>query len=251
MSSLGGSGLLQFRRLARSDFGALALVELDPEHVERFLGPVSDILDAVSRGLAHSVIAIEVGGAIAGFYVVHPELRDSSCWWLGWFALDRRQQGRGYGRAALQAVLERLRRMAGCRRVRLLVAPDNVRARGLYERSGFRAAGVWPATRELILELTLPAVIDAGRLDAFNLVAVATRARRVFRHRRLRQIAGPHAAWVIGVERGPPASRGGRARLVRASAACPGGSRRGVPGRPAPRPPLPAVTRLTRPAPRP
>ncbi len=205
MSSLRGPAPLRYRRLDRAEFGELSAIEIDPDQVERFLGSMSEILGAVERGPAHSVIAIEAEEGLVGFFVVHPELRDASCWWLGWLALDRNQQGRGYGRAALQAVLERLRRIAGCRRVRLLVAPDNLRARSLYERSGFREAGVWAATQELILEVELPTVVDAGRLDAFNLVAVAARARRVFRHRRLRQTAGPHAAWVIGVERGPPA----------------------------------------------
>ena len=205
MSSPRGVTPLSYRRLQSSGFDALKSVELDPDDADRFLGPVADILNAVRRGPAHSVFAIDAGGDMVGFYVVHPELRDASCWWLGWFALDRRQQGLGYGRAALQAVLERLRRVAGCRRVRLLVAQDNVRARRLYERNGFREAGIWAATQELILQLDLPPAIDAGRLDAFNIIAVAARARRVFRHRRLRQTVGPHAAWVIGVERGPPA----------------------------------------------
>ena len=205
MSSPRGDALLRYRRLDRAEFGVLSSLDLDPDQVERYLGPLADILGAVQRGPAHSVIAIEVGSTLAGFFIVHPELRDASCWWLGWLALDRNQQGRGYGRAALMAVLERLRRIAGCRRVRLLVAPDNACARRLYEQSGFREAGVWAATRELILELDLPETVDAGRLDAFNLAAIAARARRVFRHRRLRLTVGPHAAWVIGGERGPPA----------------------------------------------
>ena len=205
MLSTRGFVPLSYRRLKRTEFGALGTIEFDSDQLERFLGPIPDILEAVQRGLAHSVIAIEAEGALAGFFVVHPELRDASCWWLGWLALDTRQQGRGFGRLAMHEVVERLRRIDGCRRVRLLVAPDNLRARVLYEGIGFHTIGSWPSTGELVLELVLPLAVDAGRLDAFNLVAVAARARRVFRHRRLRMTVGPHAAWVIGVERGPPA----------------------------------------------
>jgi diamine N-acetyltransferase len=206
MSSPRGSVPLSYRRLKRTEFGTLGTLEFDTDQLERFLGPIPDILDAVQHGLAHSVIAIEADGTLAGFFVLHPDQRNASCWWLGWLALDNRQQGRGFGTLAMQEIVERLRRVNGCRRVRLLVAPDNLGARVLYERVGFHAVGLWTSTGELVLELVLPPAIDAGRLNAFNLVAVAARGRRVFRHRRLRLTVGPHAAWVIGVERGPPAA---------------------------------------------
>lgn len=205
MPSPRGPQPLSYRRLKRTELGALAALELDPDQTERFLGPITDILTAVRRGPAHSLYTIEADGVLAGFFVVHPELRDQSCWWLGWLALNRQQQGRGYGRAALTAAVERMRRVEGCRRVRLLVAPDNALARAMYRRAGFHDRGTWTATGELVMEFAFADTVDPGRLDAFNLAAVAARTRRVFRHRRLRRTAGPHAAWVIGVERGPPA----------------------------------------------
>jgi hypothetical protein len=51
----------------------------------------------------------------------------------------------------------------------------------------------------------LPAHVTARELTKCSVYAAAARARRVFRHRRLRLTVGPHPAWVIGVERGPPA----------------------------------------------
>ena len=94
----------------------------------------------------------------------------------------------------------------GCRRVRLLVSPDNARARALYDRFGFRTIGQSDRTGELVLEAALPTPAEVDGLRTFLLLAVAARARRVFRHRRLRLTSGPHPAWVIGVERGPPAT---------------------------------------------
>ena len=196
-----------FRRIGRGELAAITAVELDPEQVARFLGPVEAIVSAVARGSAHSLFAISAGNRPIGFYVIHPELRDTSCWWLGWIALDIRYQGCGYGRLALTDAMLRLRRMPGCRRIRLLVAPDNARARGLYQQFGFEPVGCWPSTGEFILQLALPDPANEDGNEAFVLQAVAARARRVFRHRRLRQTAGPHVAWVIGVERGPPAAR--------------------------------------------
>ena len=207
MSPNRGLAPLRYRRLGPAEFGVLAGIELDPIQLERFVGPIAEIEAAVRRGPAHSLMAIEAGEEVVGFFVVHPEPRDAACWWLGWLALDRRQQGHGFGRDAMLAVMRQLRRVPGCRRVRLLVAADNLCARGLYEKFGFREAGRSAATQELILEAALPSEVDeSNTLEDFVLFLVAARARRVFRHRRLRLTVGPHAAWVIGVERGPPAS---------------------------------------------
>jgi GNAT superfamily N-acetyltransferase len=189
----------------RSDFDVIASLDLDPVQVERFLGPISEIIAAARRGLAHSVVAIEINGQLIGFYVIHPAPTDSSCWWLGWFALERGQQGHGYGTAALTRILQHLATIPGCRRVRLLVGTDNLRAQHLYHKAGFRDVGRAVATDEIILELGLPAHVTARELTECTVYAAAARARRVFRHRRLRLTVGPHPAWVIGVERGPPA----------------------------------------------
>ena len=207
MSSLRGFSPLSYRRLGRAQLDVLTTLELDSSQVDQFLGPIADIQAAVRRGAAHSLFAIEASGALVGFYVVHPDQRDQSCWWLGWFALDVRQQGRGYGGLAMQAILEHLQRLNGCRRVRLFVACENSRARGLYDRAGFRLVGRLPSTGEFILELALRSTTEADERLGFILAIIAAGAERAFRHRRLRYTAGPHAARVIGVERGPPQGR--------------------------------------------
>jgi GNAT superfamily N-acetyltransferase len=204
MSSVQGAESLSYRRLARAELSAIRAIELDPLQVERFLGPIEDILAAVGRGPAHSLIAIECGPVIVGFYVVHPDRRDASCWWLGWFALDRRQQGRGYGHAAIAAVLDRLRHVDGCRRVRLLVAPDNLGARHLYAKAGFSLVDTQASTGELVLERTMAGTTPVSLGGVFDCPLVVVRSRRAGRGRRLRPTVGPHAARVIGVERGPP-----------------------------------------------
>ena len=214
MLSTRGHTPLAYRRLARSQHGEIALLSLDPSQVERFLGPLTDILAALRRGPAHALFTIDAAGEPIGFYVVHPDARDRSCWWLGWLALDQHQQGRGYGRRALLDILTHLRRIVGCQRVRLLVSADNVPARSLYSCAGFVQVGQDAGTRELVLELGLGSVCRNIQAKAHSLARAVAGAFRTFRHRRLRMIAGPHAAWTIGVERGPPmAHRTGKAAL--------------------------------------
>ncbi len=203
MSSFRGGSPLIYRRISRADLAAVELLDLDPDQVDRYLGPLSDILDAVRRGPVHSLIGVELSGELIGFYVVHPDQRDASCWGLGWLAIARPHQGFGYGRAILAEVMARLGHIPGCRRIRLLVAEDNHGARRLYARQDFEAVGVLASTGELILEYGLE---DGQPYE----VAAPRMLGRGFRrddlgHLRLRPATGPHAAWVIGVERGPPA----------------------------------------------
>lgn len=199
-----GHAPLSYRRVGRTDLEQILAVHLEPGQAERFLGPLPDIVAAVRGGPYHGLWAIEADGAMVGFYVLHPDPRDASCWWLGWFALDRRAQGRGYGRAAMQAILRRIGRIPGLRRARLLVAPDNAPARHLYGRLGFRAAGALRATGELILEIATGAMAALAPAIGACEAASPSGLKRRSGHRRLRLRAGPHAAWVIGVERGPP-----------------------------------------------
>lgn len=60
---------------------------------------------------------------------------------LGGIVLDARHQGRGLGRAVLDALVAHVRSQPEPGDVVLTVHDDNERARGLYERYGFEATG--------------------------------------------------------------------------------------------------------------
>lgn len=201
MPSSRGAVPLCFRRIGRPEFGLLESLEFEPEQAERFIGPIPDVLDAVRRGLAHSMMGIEADGALIGFYVIHPDARDRACWWLGWFAIDRRRQGRGYGHAAMLAIMGRLQRIEGCRRVRLLVAPDNRHAIRLYAQARFRHVGVWAGTGELIMECVLAGKLPSGRGAVAALIAASLVPRCVDR---IQAVDAPLWARAWGGAHGPP-----------------------------------------------
>ena len=210
MLSSRGSKPLRFRRIGHADLGVLSALRL--ESVEHYLEPLPDIIRVVQRGAAHTLVGIEVGTELAGFYVVHPDRRDRSCWWLGWLAIDLRWQGAGFGRAAMTAAMARFARIAGCRRVRLLVAPDNGPALRLYRRAGFRITGTWPATGELVMECRQAhAIACEGPIDqvlnAYSLVQAM--CLRLWRR------GVPPAARMSGEFHGPPALLATRASQPR------------------------------------
>ncbi|WP_314585797.1 GNAT family N-acetyltransferase [Paenibacillus terrigena] len=69
---------------------------------------------------------------------------DTTTWsyWLTGFIIDTMEQGKGYGKAALQAAIDHIRtQFPQSQRVNLTAHADNTRARRLYEKFGFTATG--------------------------------------------------------------------------------------------------------------
>lgn len=57
------------------------------------------------------------------------------------FMIDRRHQGKGYGRAALERALDEIRRLAGVRTVRICYLGENATAKAFYASLGFVEKG--------------------------------------------------------------------------------------------------------------
>lgn len=66
---------------------------------------------------------------------------DDGNWWIYRLMIDKRFQKRGFGRAALRAVVERMSAIPGCDAVYLGVYPENTAAANLYRQEGFRETG--------------------------------------------------------------------------------------------------------------
>ena len=63
----------------------------------------------------------------------------SQKWWIIRFMIDHRHQGKGYGRTALQQVIDLLKQKPDCREIMIDYDPNNVVAARLYESLGFVA----------------------------------------------------------------------------------------------------------------
>jgi len=142
-------------RRAREDDGeALRAIDLStwssrvsPAPVPAATRPFFD-----ERTTPDDVLVAEVEGRPAGYVAVHQSIPVPShehVLEIGGLAVDPAAQGRGVGRALVEAAIEEARRR-GARKLTLRVLAHNTPARRLYERCGFHVEGV--LTGEFVLD---------------------------------------------------------------------------------------------------
>jgi diamine N-acetyltransferase len=93
-------------------------------------------------GLIWKPYAIYVGAALVGFAELAYAAGSLDCYWIYHFFIDRRYQGKGYGKAALRALIDLVKAQhLCCQQIKLTVHPQNRRALALYTGFGFRPTG--------------------------------------------------------------------------------------------------------------
>jgi diamine N-acetyltransferase len=99
--------------------------------------------------------AVAAGDELVGFALVY---RDPGAgeFYLWRFMIDARHQGRGYGRRAMQLLIEEARR-DGVEQLLLSVVPGDGSARDFYARLGFEETG---KVHEGEIEMRLPLATD-------------------------------------------------------------------------------------------
>jgi len=87
-------------------------------------------------------LAIYAGDTMVGFLMYgQDELDGESVWMLMRFMVDRHYQGRGYGRAAMQLLVEEIRTKSGSPSLYTSIMPGNTIAQNLYSSLGFEDSG--------------------------------------------------------------------------------------------------------------
>ncbi len=90
---------------------------------------------------SYAPYAIYDGETLVGFVSFGYLPDDPSKWWVPFLIIDRRHQRKGYGRAAMQAVIHRVREEAlDCEAIGLCYKPENAAACRLYRSLGFGPA---------------------------------------------------------------------------------------------------------------
>ena len=110
------------------------------EHQRRWVRPVAWYVARSAYDPTWTPVALSVDGRIVGFAEWAYDPGDGT-YCLGGVAVDAREQGKGYGRAGMLALVAHLRAMPGCGVIALTVHEDNAAARGLYRSLGFAETG--------------------------------------------------------------------------------------------------------------
>ena len=109
---------------------------------QNFVSAVSRYLLLCHYGGDWRPLAIYQDEEVVGFLMWAIDPADASCW-LGGILIDRDQQGRGYGRAAIEAAIALLANEQGRRHFALSYKPANVAAQHLYQSLGFVETDEW------------------------------------------------------------------------------------------------------------
>jgi [ribosomal protein S5]-alanine N-acetyltransferase len=120
----------------------------------RWVGPIGDLLALCRYEGTWNPLAIDVGGSIVGFLLWGRDPDD-----LGYrlrnVVVDRAQQGKGYGRAAIEAAIAMLRSKPGREPIALAYPPDDDVAAHLARSLGFTETGE-RVGREVVATLAAP-----------------------------------------------------------------------------------------------
>jgi diamine N-acetyltransferase len=85
--------------------------------------------------------AIYQGEMMVGFTMYGPDPSTGS-YWIIRLMVDERHQGQGYGRAAMQEIITRLKAIPNCTEIKISFAPENRIAERLYRSLGFQSTGL-------------------------------------------------------------------------------------------------------------
>ncbi|MBZ9797634.1 GNAT family N-acetyltransferase [Mesorhizobium sp. ES1-4] len=129
-------------------------LRLAPEQMD-FVASNADSLREAGSDRDARPRAVMVGDQLVGF-LMYEAPRDDDEARIYRFMIDRAWQGRGYGKAALRAVLEEIGRLGHIRHVSICYEPGNEAARRLYRSAGFVEEGL-DEDGEMIADLVLPA----------------------------------------------------------------------------------------------
>jgi diamine N-acetyltransferase len=146
---------VELRDVTAENRQAVIDLQLDSEQQDLVASNAESLQDARSDRRARPRV-IYAGERVVGFLMYDPgEPGDDPREALIYrFMIDRRHQGEGYGRAAINKVLDEIRAIGGVRKILISYMPDNPVAKPFYASFGFVEVGT-DEDGEMIAELTL------------------------------------------------------------------------------------------------
>lgn len=138
------------RPLDRDNLWPVVELNLHPGQ-EAFVAPNIDSIANASVEPTFVPLAVYAGETLVGFamYGQHPP--DIGRWWVIRLMIAAEHQGKGYGRAAMEAVIAMMAERVGCQEIVTSFNPNNAVAAKLYASLGFRPTGEIEDDEPLVL----------------------------------------------------------------------------------------------------
>jgi len=139
---------LNLRQVTQDNWQEALSLTVHPDQ-QRFVAEYEPVVAiALSKAYIHLggatwiPFAVYKGTNMVGFVeLAHWTDAPEQCWIFHFF-IDQRYQGRGYGKAALERLIDLVKREhVACEALLLVVHPENQRAQQLYSGAGFRLTG--------------------------------------------------------------------------------------------------------------
>ena len=127
------------RPITRDNLWAVVDLKVHPDQ-EAF---VADNIDSIANAYVEPTfvpLGVYASDELVGFamYGQHP---NTGAWWVIRLMIDREHQGKGYGRAAMEAVIAMMAERVNCEEIVTSFVPANTSAAKLYASLGFRPTG--------------------------------------------------------------------------------------------------------------
>ncbi|RAZ90312.1 GNAT family N-acetyltransferase [Mesorhizobium hawassense] len=126
--------------VGKGNRAAVLALELLPEQ-QGFVASNAESLAEARQDDEAIARAVVAGGRVVGFLMYSAPEDDGEAI-IYRFMIDRREQGRGLGRAAVAKVLGEIAKLGHIRRVLICYEPENEAARRLYAGFGFVEQGL-------------------------------------------------------------------------------------------------------------
>ncbi len=130
---------ITLRPVTRNEFAAVLRLKVTPEQ-EGFVASNQYALAEAYVEPSWTPLAIAAGDAVVGF-AMYGQDPGSGRWWIMRLMTGAQHQGKGYGAAALRALIALMAERHDCQEIFLGYVPGNDVAARLYARMGFRPTG--------------------------------------------------------------------------------------------------------------
>jgi diamine N-acetyltransferase len=132
--------VIRFVEVNKDNWQECIKLPTSEEHARFVASNLYSIAEAQFYPQTVQACCIYAGEEMVGFAMYGPEDEDETLFWIDRLMIAEGHRGKGYGRAAVQLILDEAR-ARGFSRVGLSTGLQNVKAIRLYESLGFEATG--------------------------------------------------------------------------------------------------------------